>query len=287
MPLVVLAGLMLFRGLSLGIDYSSSNVIQFELTENLPIDEVEDKLKQYEDFSRLEMMGESEYRVYYQNVNLERLESLQTELEKDLGKLTNFQVLVYNPTTLVLITGRIFYGIYAGVVIYLIYLAYLLRGKGLSREKLIWLLLADFLIVSSIGFLVAGLLNSVDIFDISISATTISFGLGVLLYAIFLNLLLSVRFSIKGAASITQSWKDSVTNFRRQQLKYYVLTGCCLIALVLFDQKYSPLAFVLVVTLAYSLFLSFKLKPVLIDWLLSGSKQFKPFAKSRFLAKKW
>ncbi len=286
-PLLALLGLLLFGGLYLGVDYASSNVVSFKLTEVKNVDEVSSKIKELSDFDRIDAFSDGKYQVYYQNVSLEELSELEDDYTEKLGDISEFQVLVYNPTTLILIGGRILYGLYALTIIYLIFLAYLLKGSGISRVNLIWLLVGDVLLFAMLVLTTIGIVNSIGFLGLNINAQTVNYALTIFIYALFLNIIISRNLKLSVTSKLSNEWIDAINSLKMGEIKYYVVIGATLIAFLAIRVDLLLLIIALAFVLLYSMLLHIFLKPILMDWLITGGKNFKLISKNKRLSKEW
>lgn len=286
-PLLALLGLLLFGGLNLGVDYASSNVVSFKLTEEKNVDEVSSKIKELSNFDRIDAFSDGKYQVYYQNVSLEELSELEDDYTEKLGDISEFQVLVYNPTTLILIGGRILYGLYALTIIYLIFLAYLLKGSGISRVNLIWLLVGDVLLFAMLVLTTIGIVNSIGFLGLNINAQTVNYALTIFLYALFLNIIISRNLKLSITSKLSNEWIDAINSLKMGEIKYYVVIGATLISFLAIRIDLLLLIIALAFVLLYSMLLHIFLKPILIDWLITGGKNFKLISKNKRLSKEW
>lgn len=286
-PLLALLGLLLFGGLNLGVDYASSNVVSFKLTEEKNVDEVSSKIKELSNFDRIDAFSDGKYQVYYQNVSLEELSELEDDYTEKLGDISEFQVLVYNPTTLILIGGRILYGLYALTIIYLIFLAYLLKGSGISRVNLFWLLVGDVLLFAMLVLTTIGIVNSIGFLGLNINAQTVNYALTIFLYALFLNIIISRNLKLSITSKLSNEWIDAINSLKMGEIKYYVVIGATLISFLAIRIDLLLLIIALAFVLLYSMLLHIFLKPILIDWLITGGKNFKLISKNKRLSKEW
>lgn len=286
-PLLALLGLLLFGGLNLGVDYASSNVVSFKLTEEKNVDEVSSKIKELSNFDRIDAFSDGKYQVYYQNVSLEELSELEDDYTEKLGDISEFQVLVYNPTTLILIGGRILYGLYALTIIYLIFLAYLLKGSGISRVNLIWLLVGDVLLFAMLVLTTIGIVNSIGFLGLNINAQTVNYALTIFIYALFLNIIISRNLKLSVTSKLSNEWIDAINSLKMGEIKYYVVIGATLIAFLAIRVDLLLLIIALAFVLLYSMLLHIFLKPILMDWLITGGKNFKLISKNKRLSKEW
>ncbi|HRN85925.1 MAG TPA: hypothetical protein PK863_01215 [Candidatus Dojkabacteria bacterium] len=286
-PLLALLGLLLFGGLNLGVDYASSNVVSFKLTEEKNVDEVSSKIKELSNFDRIDAFSDGKYQVYYQNVSLEELSELEDDYTEKLGDISEFQVLVYNPTTLILIGGRILYGLYALTIIYLIFLAYLLKGSGISRVNLIRLLVGDVLLFAMLVLTTIGIVNSIGFLGLNINAQTVNYSLTIFLYALFLNIIISRNLKLSITSKLSNEWIDAINSLKMGEIKYYVVIGATLIAFLAIRVDLLLLIIALAFVLLYSMLLHIFLKPILMDWLITGGKNFKLISKNKRLSKEW
>jgi len=287
LPIVLLVGFLIYSGLNLGVDYSSANVIAFKLSEERPAQEVKEELRNIRDFSRIDVLEGNIFYIYYQNVSLEELSAMKEELTTSFGELAEFQVFVYNPATLISIVDRIIYALYATMIIYLALIAYQLKNSGIIREKLIWFLLSEFLIAGSFVFVLLGILNVLSLFNIQITATLISYTLMILVFGLLLNLFLTRDLLFKSASKLVPEVEDVNDKFSDKYLKYYLPLGLLLLALLLVDTDFPILIVLYVLGIFYSVFLFLKLKPLLLDWLVTNSKQHNPFSGRKFFRKEW
>lgn len=286
-PLLILVGAVLFMGLNLGVDYATSNVISFQYSGDKSIDAIRENITELKRYDRIDTFADGKYQVYYQNVSLEELEALEDDIADNVGSISDFQVFVYNPTTLILIGGRIMYGLYAAVLIYLIYLAYILKGSGITRANLIWLLVGDLLLFGMLIITTAGLINSLGYLGLNINSQIVSFGLTIFLYSILLNVLISRNFTIKSNSKLSIEWVDAVNSSKFGEIRNYLILGSTLVAYLALRMDYLLLVLVLAFTLLYSLLLHVFLKPLLIDWLINGGKNLKLISKNKRLSKEW
>lgn len=286
-PLLALLGLLLFGGLNLGVDYASSNVVSIKLTEEKNVDEVSSKIKELSNFDRIDAFSDGKYQVYYQNVSLEELSELEDDYTEKLGDISEFQVLVYNPTTLILIGGRILYGLYALTIIYLIFLAYLLKGSGISRVNLIWLLVGDVLLFAMLVLTTIGIVNSIGFLGLNINAQTVNYALTIFLYALFLNIIISRNLKSSITSKLSNEWIDAINSLKMGEIKYYFVIGATLIAFLAIRVDLLLLIIALAFVLLYSMLLHIFLKPILMDWLITGGKNFKLISKNKRLSKEW
>ncbi|HRP36640.1 MAG TPA: hypothetical protein PLS50_02415, partial [Candidatus Dojkabacteria bacterium] len=286
-PLLALLGLLLFGGLNLGVDYASSNVVSFKLTEEKNVDEVSSKIKELSNFDRIDAFSDGKYQVYYQNVSLEELSELEDDYTEKLGDISEFQVLVYNPTTLILIGGRILYGLYALTIIYLIFLAYLLKGSGISRVNLIRLLVGDVLLFAMLVLTTIGIVNSIGFLGLNINAQTVNYALTIFLYALVLNIIISRNLKLSITSKLSNEWIDAINSLKKGEIKYYVVIGATLIAFLAIRVDLLLLIIALAFVLLYSMLLHIFLKPILMDWLITGGKNFKLISKNKRLSKEW
>lgn len=286
-PLLILVGAVLFMGLNLGVDYATSNVISFQYSGDKSIDAIRENITELKRYDRIDTFADGKYQVYYQNVSLEELEALEDDIADNVGSISDFQVFVYNPTTLILIGGRIMYGLYAAVLIYLIYLAYILKGSGITRANLIWLLVGDLLLFGILIITTAGLINSLGYLGLNINSQIVSFGLTIFLYSILLNVLISRNFTIKSNSKLSIEWVDAVNSSKFGEIRNYLILGSTLVAYLALRMDYLLLVLVLAFTLLYSLLLHVFLKPLLIDWLINGGKNLKLISKNKRLSKEW
>lgn len=286
-PLVVLLGLLLFGGLNLGVDYTSSNVVSFKLTGEKEVDEVRSRIKELGNFDRIDAFADGKYQVYYQNVSLEELSELEDEYTEKLGEISEYQVLVYNPTTLILIGGRILYGLYAITIIYLIFLAYLLKGSGISRVDLIWLLVGDVLLFAMLVLTTVGIVNAIGFLGLNINAQTVNYAFTIFLYSLFPNIIISRNLKLSISSILSNEWIDAINSLKMGEIKYYLVIGATLIAFLAIRVDLLLLIIALAFVLLYSMLLHIFLKPILIDWLLTGGKNFKLISKNKRLSKEW
>lgn len=286
LPIVLLIGLTVYLGLSPGVDYASANVISLELAEPGPASEIKEELSKIRSFSRIDVFEDGQFLVYYQNVTLEELSAMEEEIEESLGELSSFQVLVYNPTTLVLIMDRVVYALYATMIIYLVLLAYQLKNSGITREKLVWFLLAEFLIAVSVIVVLFGLLNALSLVNIKITAATIIYALTVLVFGLVFNIFLTRNLVFKTSSKLVREIRDAIDDFSVNYLRYYLLSGLLLLSVLFVDFGFMMLVILYVAVICYCVFLFSKLKPVLLEWLITNSKQ-NPFSKRKFFTKEW
>lgn len=287
LPIILLIGLLAYLGLNLGVDYTSANVISFQLAEPRSAQEVKEKLREIREFSRIDVFEEGRFYLYYQNVSLEDLSAMEEEIGSSLGELSDFQVFVYRPTTLVLITDRIVYALYATMVIYLVLIAYQLKNSGITREKLIWFLLAEFLIAVSVVVVLFGLLNMLVLVNIQITANLIVYALTILMFGLLLNIFLTRDLTFKTSSKLVPEVQDASDRFSHNYLQYYLLFGLLLSAILFADLRFVMLIVVCIAVIFYCVFLFLKLKPVLLAWLVANSKQHNPFSGRKFFTKEW
>ena len=286
-PPVLLIGALLFAGLNLGVDYSSSNVVSFKLTQEKDINEVTSKLRELHSFDRIDSYEDGKLQVYYQNVSLEKLNEFKTQYSEKLGEVVEYQVYVYNPTTLILIGGRILYGLYSVIIIYLVLLAYLLKGSGISRERLIWLLVNDLLLFAMLILTTVGIINAIGFLNLNINSQIVSYAMTIFLYSIFLNLIITRSMNIKSSSKLSDEWIDTLNSMKTSEIKIYLIIGATLVAFLAIKTDLLLLVISLSFVLLYSMLLHIFLKPILIDWLLTGGKNFKLISSNKRLSKEW
>lgn len=286
-PPVLLIGALLFMGLNLGVDYSSSNVVSFKLTQEKDVNEVTSKLRELHSFDRIDAYEDGKFQVYYQNVSLEKLNEFKTQYSEKLGEVVEYQVYVYNPTTLILIGGRILYGLYSVIIIYLVLLAYLLKGSGISRESLIWLLVNDLLLFAMLILTTVGIINAMGFLNLNINSQIVSYAMTIFLYSIFLNLIITRSMNIKSSSKLSDEWIDTLNSMKTSEIKIYLTIGATLVAFLAIKTDLLLLVISLSFVLLYSMLLHIFLKPILIDWLLTGGKNFKLVSTNKRLSKEW
>ena len=278
LPLILLIVVAAGFNLNFGTDYASANVATFHI-EDRDLDEIEgiqgySNIKEYEN-GRIE--------VYYQNRELASL----LEIEEKNEGLKDFQVFEYKPTTLIMIQERILFAIYATLIVYIIALAYLLKNKGIKREQMVWILLCDILLLTSIFVFTFGLVNVVGFTKLKINSTDVMMSLAVIFYTTVVNLFLALLFSKNNSGKLTTSIEKSIIKFKQLYLKYYIMLGLLFFGLLFINDEmlyYSPVLFV---SVAYALFVYLVIKPIFFSWLINGSDTFKPLSKSKFFNKKW
>jgi hypothetical protein len=286
-PLLVLLGVLLFGGLNLGVDYSSSNVVTFKLAEEKEIEEVRARIKELRTFDRIDAFEDGKYQIYYQNVSLEELSELEDDYTEKLGEVTEFQVLVYNPTTLILIGGRILYASYAVTIIYLVLLAYVLRGSGIPRASLIWLLVGDLILFAMLILSTVGIINLIGFLGLSINAQIVNYALTFFVFSLFLNIIITRNLKLSTSSKLATEWIEAINSLKLSEIKYYLILGATLIAFLAIRLDLLLLIIALVFVVLYSMLIHIFLKPILIDWLLTGGKNFKLISKNKQLSKEW
>lgn len=286
-PPLLLLGVMLFGGLNLGVDYSSSNVVSFKLSEEKEVEEVGSKLKELKNFDRIVAFDDNKYQVYFQNVSLEELNNLENDYSERIGSISEYQVFVYNPTTLILIGGRILYALYAITIIYLVLLAYLLKGRGISKMNLIWLLVGDLVLLALLILATIGIINAVGFLGLNINAQIVNYALTVFVYSILLNLIINRNLSLNTTSKLSDEWINSVNSLKSTEIKYYLLIGSTLVAFLAIKVDLLLLCSALAFIILYSMLIHIFLKPILIEWLLTGGKNFKLISKNKRLSKEW
>ena len=286
-PPLLLLGVILFGGINLGVDYSSSNVVSFKLSEEKDVEEVSSKLKGLKNFDRIIAFDDNKYQVYYQNVSLGDLNNLEKDYSELFSSINEYQVFVYNPTTLILIGGRILYALYAITIIYLVLLAYLLKGRGLSKVNLIWLLVGDLVLLALLILTTVGIINAIGFLGLNINAQIVNYALTIFVYSILLNLIINRDLSLNTSSKLSDEWINSVNSLKSTEIKYYLLIGSTLVAFLAIKVDLLLLCIALAFVILYSMLIHIFLKPILIDWLLTGGKNFKLISKNKRLSKEW
>lgn len=286
-PLLVLLGLLLFGGLNIGVDYASSNVVSFRLDEVKDVNDIRTKIKEIRNFDRIDAFEDGKYQVYYQNVSLSELSELEDNYKEKLGEVTEYQVFIYNPTTLILIGGRILYALYAITIIYLVLVAYILRGSGISRASLIWLLVGDLILLAMLILATVGIVNVIGFLGLNINSQIVNYALTIFVYSLFLNIFISRNTKMSINSKLSDEWIDAINSLKMGEIKYYILIGATLIAFLAIRVDLLLLIIALAFVLLYSMLLHIFLKPILIDWLITGGKNFKLISKNKRLSKEW
>lgn len=286
-PLLVLLGLLLFGGLNIGVDYASSNVVSFRLDEVKDVNDIRTKIKKIRNFDRIDAFEDGKYQVYYQNVSLSELSELEDNYKEKLGEVTEYQVFIYNPTTLILIGGRILYALYAITIIYLVLVAYILRGSGISRASLIWLLVGDLILLAMLILATVGIVNVIGFLGLNINSQIVNYALTIFVYSLFLNIFISRNTKMSINSKLSDEWIDAINSLKMGEIKYYILIGATLIAFLAIRVDLLLLIIALAFVLLYSMLLHIFLKPILIDWLITGGKNFKLISKNKRLSKEW
>lgn len=287
LPILLLLGFVAYSGLNMGVDYSSANVISMRITSEKSVNEVKKELQNIRQFSRIDVLEGGQFYIYYQNVSIDDLKAMEDDLTTAFGELEEFRVFIYNPTTLVLITDRIIYALYITMFIYLILIAYQLKGSGITREKLIWFLLTELLVAGSFTLILFLLLNSLEIFNIQITSSLIIYTLTTFVFGLFLNIFLTRDLFFKPASKLTPEVEESNDRFLYKYQKYYLSLGLLLLALFLIDTEYMPLVIIYILAVFYSMFLFVKVKPLLLNYLVTNSNKHNPFSSRKFFKKEW
>ncbi len=286
LPVLILMGYLLYSGLNFGVDYVSSNVVTFTTKDDHSIDEVAGVIKSEKNFSRINSMEGNVFQVFFQNVDIEDLKSMEDSISAELGELSDFQVMIYKPTTIIFITERIVYALYVGVLIYIAFLAFQLKGSGITREKLLWFLLTEFLVLVSGILLILGTINILSVIGVQITATVILFTLAILIYAISFNVFLTRGMSFKSSQIVPEVVEMS-NRFHRNYLRYYALLGLLVVSLLFVQVELLTLIILSIVTTSYFMLLFLRIKPLMLEWFISNAQQRNPFSKSKFFSKEW
>lgn len=287
LPIVVLIGYLLFSGLNLGVDYASANVITFQTVEDKTSEEVRDAVSSIRSFSKISSLEGNSFQVYFQNVSLEELGSMEDEIATELGEIVDFQVLTYKPATLIFITDRIIYALYVIVVTYMVLLALRVKGSGITREKLVWFLLTEFLAVVSVLLVLMGTINVISILGIQITVPLITFALAILFLGLMLNVFLTRDMSLKPSSRVVSEVFANVEKFKKLYLKYYLLLALLLLSVLFADMQHLTLVILGSVVVLYCVFVFLRLKPLMLEWFIANSKKHNPFVKSKFFSREW
>lgn len=286
-PILLVAGLFLYFGLNLGVEYSSANVVDFQLKKDEPALGVEEFLKSIKNFSRLDILDENRYIVYYQNVDLKDLDAVKESLIEQFGEMGSFNIYIYNPTTLQFMIERILYAVYAFIVTYLIAVAYQLKGSKITRGNLIWFLLTEVLvIIFNITFLF-GLLNTFSLLISKIGSTEILFAFTILIFSMLFNLFFTKDLVLNETEQIMGEFEKTASYYKKHYLAYFLLFGILLILVLFVKIQLIAFAIPLLISLVYSEFLFIKLRPILFDWLISHTYKHSVLANSKFFKKEW
>lgn len=286
-PLMLLIGINIFIGFNLGAEYASANVINIQLSEQSSYSEVSNVFRELKTYSKFEAFENNSFKAYYQNVTLDELNQMKDDLGSKLGTINSFEVLSYKPTTLVMISDRIFYGIYAVTLIYLAYLAYILRKSGITRDRLIGILVTDVVALVFQFAMTAGLVNLLGLSSYKLSPSIVTFCLGILMLSVLPNILITHNLSENYRSDIIGGWEDSAKNFIASKLKFLVLTG---IGFLLFASIWLGLLVILpisIIVFIYSLSLFVYAKPLILEWILNGIKSNRFISKNKLLRKEW
>ncbi len=286
-PLLLIIGINLYVGFNPGVEYASANVVDIQLTKRSSYIEVSDAFKGIKNYSKFEAFDNNSYKIYYQNVSIEELNGIEDDLEAKLGTLNNFEVLSYKPTTLVMISDRIFYGIYALTVVYLAYLALILKKSGITRDKLIGVLLTDVVLFVLQLVIIAGLVNLLGLSSYKLSPTIVTFCLGTLMLSILPNIVITQNLSENYRSDILNGWRESVKRFINLKLKFLVLIGIGFLSFTAIELTLLPILPVSFLVFTYSLYLYAYGKPVLLEWILNGLKANRFISKNKLLRKEW
>lgn len=286
-PILLLIGINLFVGLNLGVEYTSANIISIQLSKESNYDDVSKVFKELKIYSKFEGFDNNSYKVYYQNVSLEDLSKMKGDLEAQLGTLNTFEVLSYKPTTLVMISDRIFYGTYAVVVIYLAYLAYVLKDSGITRDRLIGIIVTDIVLLVFQLLMIVGLVNLIGLSSYKITPMVITFCLGTLMLSVLPNILLTHDFSENYRSDIIGGWEDSSKSFTTSKLRILVMIGIGFMLFTAVGVELLSILPVIVIGFSYSLFLYLYAKPILLDWIIRGLKSNRFISNNKLLRKEW
>ena len=286
-PILLLIGINLFVGLNLGVEYTSANIISIQLSKESNYDDVSKVFKELKIYSKFEGFDNNSYKVYYQNVSLEDLSKMKGDLEAQLGTLNTFEVLSYKPTTLVMISDRIFYGTYAVVVIYLAYLAYVLKDSGITRDRLIGIIVTDIVLLVFQLLMIVGLVNLIGLSSYKITPMVITFCLGTLMLSVLPNILLTHDFSENYRSDIIGGWEDSSKSFTTSKLRILVMIGIGFMLFTAVGVELLTILPVIVIGFSYSLFLYLYAKPILLDWIIRSLKSNRFISNNKLLRKEW
>jgi hypothetical protein len=80
---------------------------------------------------------------------------------------------------------------------------------------------------------------------------------------------------------------EAINSLKLSEIKYYLILGATLIAFLAIRLDLLLLIIALVFVVLYSMLIHIFLKPILIDWLLTGGKNFKLISKNKQLSKEW
>lgn len=286
-PILLLIGINLFVGLNLGVEYTSANIISIQLSKESNYDDVSKVFKELKIYSKFEGFDNNSYKVYYQNVSLEDLSKMKGDLEAQLGTLNTFEVLSYKPTTLVMISDRIFYGTYAVVVIYLAYLAYVLKDSGITRDRLIGIIVTEIVLLVFQLLMIVGLVNLIGLSSYKITPIVITFCLGTLMLSVLPNILLTHDFSENYRSDIIGGWEDSSKSFTTSKLRILVMIGIGFMLFTAVGVELLTILPVIVIGFSYSLFLYLYAKPILLDWIIRSHKSNRFISNNKLLRKEW
>ena len=286
-PVLLIIGINLYVGFNPGVEYSSANVVNIQLTKGSTYVDVSNAFKGIENYSKFEAFDNNSYKAYYQNVSLEELSGMKDDLETKLGAFNTFEVLSYKPTTLVMISDRIFYGIYAAIIIYLAYLAFILKKSGITRDKLIGVLVTDVVLFILQLVIISGLVNLLGLTSYKLSPSIVTFCLGTLLLSALPNIVITQSLSENFRSDVIDGWGESVKRFTSVKLRYIVFIGIGFMLFTAIHLALLPILPVSVLVFTYSLYLYAYGKPVLLEWILNGLNANRFISKNKLLRKEW
>lgn len=286
-PILLLIGINLFVGINLGTEYTSANVINVRLSEQSNYENVSNAFRELKEYSEFEGFDNNSYKVYYQNVNLDELSQMEDSLEAKLGTLETFEVLSYKPTTLVMISDRIFYCIYAATVIYLAYLAYILKNSGITRNRLIGIIVTDIILLVFQLVMTTGLTNLIGLSSYKLSPSIVTFCLGTLMLGVLPNILLTNNLRENYRSDIVGGWRESVNSFTTSKLKFLVLIEIGFLLFISVKLELLSILPIPIIVFIYSLYLYLQGKPFLLKWILNGLKSNRFISNNKLLRKEW
>ena len=216
-------------------------------------------------------------------MSLEELESLQDDIQSNVGVMSSFQVLIYKPTTLELIVSRIYYGVYVAKVIYIGLLMYIFKNTQLTREKVLSLIMTDLLLICIQGGVLIGGLNLLGFWNLKLSSAVITVGAGALLIGMLPNILISRKLQ----PDIIETWQYEASRLMHDRSRLLWLFIVIYAAFAWVYTMNAALFLLISAFLAYSVYLYTYAKPVLLQWNLRGLAANRLIKKNKFLKKEW
>ena len=280
-----------FFRLNLGVEFNDAKVIVVQLDHEDNITDIQNKVSNYVNLSKIEKESTNKFYLYLQNYSPEQITSITDNIKANInGVLTtdNFDYYTAREHSL-LIRIEILSGF--ALLVYSVYFVLNLKNKKILRKDVLALFFTDLILITVCTVILGGFISLIGRFGVImnvnfVSLALFSFGL-IMLFRIFDLQKFKALFK-------TEEYKDLVTT-NKLQINYYwpeyvflaaFLILVLFIPLTVFDISILKAASMIIVSILISLVTCLYIKAICSEFI-SSLFELEALKKITFFKKQW